>query len=349
MIDSSIPLMVTGSSLMPSTHDASHGAGHNRPVHSGKLFVACRRSIAVCQRFGRPDRSSRESDCRAGSPGGRTECCSPCSARPVRATATRASAGRPLASRAAVRRRAVALALARSISRNPRDVTHAPPRPVPRTPAPDARRARAPRPPAPACSRAASPSRTACACVRPVVEQPLRVARCRCTATCRSIRSRTSGHVAGVVESSRSTIARLQRAAERSVRVEHVRDAAAHAGGEVAPRPAQHDDAPAGHVLAAVIADALDHRRCAPLLRTAKRSPARPRTNASPPVAPYSATLPMMTFSSGTNVDRRDGNTDQLAHPTAPCRSSRWHHPRGPASCPCGMNAPKLWPADPSK
>ena len=32
--------------LMPSTHDDSHGAGHSRPVNSGKLLVACSRSIA---------------------------------------------------------------------------------------------------------------------------------------------------------------------------------------------------------------------------------------------------------------------------------------------------------------
>ena len=41
--------MVTGSSLMPSTHAASHGAGHSRPVNSGKLFVACSRSDASVQ------------------------------------------------------------------------------------------------------------------------------------------------------------------------------------------------------------------------------------------------------------------------------------------------------------
>ena len=42
--------------------------------------------------------------------------------------------------------------------------------------------------------------------------------------------------------------------------VEHEGQAAAHAGGEVAPGRAQDDDAPAGHVLAAVVADALDDR-----------------------------------------------------------------------------------------
>ena len=31
---------------MPSTQAASHGAGHSRPVNSGKLLVACSRSDA---------------------------------------------------------------------------------------------------------------------------------------------------------------------------------------------------------------------------------------------------------------------------------------------------------------
>ena len=42
-------LIATGSSLMPSTHAASHGAGQSRPVNSGKLLVACSRSIASRQ------------------------------------------------------------------------------------------------------------------------------------------------------------------------------------------------------------------------------------------------------------------------------------------------------------
>ena len=48
-ISTSTCLMVTGSWLMPSTHAASHGAGHRRPVNSGKLLVACSRSIASRQ------------------------------------------------------------------------------------------------------------------------------------------------------------------------------------------------------------------------------------------------------------------------------------------------------------
>ena len=49
MIDTSTCLIVTGSWLMPRTHAASHGAGHSRPVNSGKLLVAWRRSIASFQ------------------------------------------------------------------------------------------------------------------------------------------------------------------------------------------------------------------------------------------------------------------------------------------------------------
>src|SRR3989442_689742 len=50
MIATSMALIVTGSWLMPSTHEPSHGAGQRRPVNSGKLLVACRRSIAARQR-----------------------------------------------------------------------------------------------------------------------------------------------------------------------------------------------------------------------------------------------------------------------------------------------------------
>ena len=49
MISTSTCLMVTGSALMPSTQAASHGAGHSRPVNSGKLLVACSRSAASRQ------------------------------------------------------------------------------------------------------------------------------------------------------------------------------------------------------------------------------------------------------------------------------------------------------------
>src|SRR4051812_48786815 len=46
----SICLIVTASSLMSSTHAASHGAGQMRPVNSGKLFVASAMRLASRQR-----------------------------------------------------------------------------------------------------------------------------------------------------------------------------------------------------------------------------------------------------------------------------------------------------------
>jgi len=46
MISASMFLIVTGGSLMPSTQEPSQGAGHTRPVNSGKLLVMCRRSSA---------------------------------------------------------------------------------------------------------------------------------------------------------------------------------------------------------------------------------------------------------------------------------------------------------------
>src|SRR5262245_36649981 len=45
----SIDLMPTGSSLTLSVHAASQGAGHTRPVNSGKLLVECSTSAASFQ------------------------------------------------------------------------------------------------------------------------------------------------------------------------------------------------------------------------------------------------------------------------------------------------------------
>ena len=52
----------------------------------------------------------------------------------------------------------------------------------------------------------------------------------------------------------------LQRCVEFAVFVEHIGDAARHAGGEVAPGLADDDDDAAGHIFAAVIAGAFDDR-----------------------------------------------------------------------------------------
>ena len=42
-------LIVTAGWLMASTQAGSHGAGHSLPVNSGKLLVACNRSLAAAQ------------------------------------------------------------------------------------------------------------------------------------------------------------------------------------------------------------------------------------------------------------------------------------------------------------
>jgi hypothetical protein len=47
MIETSISLIVTAGWLIARTQELSQGAGHNLPVNSGKLFVACSRSIAL--------------------------------------------------------------------------------------------------------------------------------------------------------------------------------------------------------------------------------------------------------------------------------------------------------------
>src|SRR5664280_2434142 len=46
-IECSICLMLTGFPLIASVHEVSQGAGHTRPVISGKLFVACSDSLAA--------------------------------------------------------------------------------------------------------------------------------------------------------------------------------------------------------------------------------------------------------------------------------------------------------------
>ena len=47
---------------------------------------------------------------------------------------------------------------------------------------------------------------------------------------------------------------------ERAVLVEHVSDAAGHAGRKVSSTQTQNNDRAAGHIFATMVADALDHR-----------------------------------------------------------------------------------------
>ena len=75
---------------------------------------------------------------------------------------------------------------------------------------------------------------------------------------CRAINWRTIGPVffRERVEIDHAVVEALP---EVSVRIQHVRHAAAHPRRKIPAGPAEDDDSPAGHVLAAVIADALDH------------------------------------------------------------------------------------------
>ena len=107
----------------------------------------------------------------------------------------------------------------------------------------------------------------------------------------------------GVVELLDADHLRVHALGEIARFVEHVGDAARHAGAEVAPGGAEHDHVAAGHVLAAVIAHGFDDRVHAAvahgeaLARHAADVDLAARSRRRAP------TLPMMMFSSGTNVD----------------------------------------------
>ena len=105
---------------MPSTHAPSHGAGQSRPVNSGKLLVACSRSIAVApvvavdeivpvgNQVAERTALMAERDAAVHAARGL-----------IRAAPAPDTAGRPRASRAGARRPAASAASSRAISRKP--------------------------------------------------------------------------------------------------------------------------------------------------------------------------------------------------------------------------------------
>ena len=115
-----------------------------------------------------------------------------------------------------------------------------------------------------------------------------------------------------------------------AVVVEHVGDAAAHARGEVAAGRADHDDAAAGHVLAAVVADALDDGGGA---RVAHREPlagdARGRTRA--PTSRRRARCCRRSRSPRRGTPRRRAAARRARRRRGPCRRSRWRRRRASA------------------
>ena len=122
--------------------------------------------------------------------------------------------------------------------------------------------------------------------------------------------------------------------------VEHVGDAAAHAGGEVAPGRAEHDDAAAGHVLAAVVADALDDGAGA---RVAHREALAREAAEERPAGGRAV-------EHGVADDRRSPRRRSRRRRAAgrracrrrgPCRCSRWRRRRASSSTPGASQAPK--------
>src|SRR3954471_15701925 len=257
----SICLIVTASpSRISSTHDASHGAGHRRPVNSGKLLVACSWRIASSQRprytrsfqsgmrfpSGHPlwqngtPHSMQRAPCSASSRSGR------CS------TNSRKSPTRSLGSRSGTPTRwTFRKAPSSPIERHPllgeealaaggdgrllgglflllRELLeHA--AVVLREQLHELRRQ-----------------------VLPVVEHRLADRR----VGARDVLGDEVAHLdrVGLVHLDQVLPQRrVDLAAERPVAVEDEREPAAHAGGEVAPGRPEDDDAPAGHVLAAVV------------------------------------------------------------------------------------------------
>ena len=116
---------------------------------------------------------------------------------------------------------------------------------------------------------------------------------------------------------------------------------------EIAARRAEHDDAAAGHVFAAVIADGFDDRVHAAVAHREAFAGHAADVDLAARSRHTSATLPTMMFSSGTKVEPFGGIDDDLAAATGLCRSNRWRRLRARSVMPRGMNAPKLWPAEP--
>src|SRR3954447_22894911 len=261
----SICLIVTASpSRISSTHDASHGAGHRRPVNSGKLFVACSWRIASSQRprytrsfqsgirlpSGQPlwqngtPHSMHRAPCSASSVSGRcrtnslkslTRSSGARSGTPTRWTFTKAR-NSPIERHLLGRVEALAAdrdgLLRRLFLLLGELLEHA------------------------AVVLGKHLDELRCELV-PLVEHPPADRR----VGARDVLGDEVAHLDRIRLVHRAEVldvGRVDLGAEGPVLVEHERQAAAHAGGEVAPGRPEDDDAAAGHVLAAVVADRLD-------------------------------------------------------------------------------------------
>ena len=95
--------------------------------------------------------------------------------------------------------------------------------------------------------------------------------------------------------------------------VEHERDAAGHAGREVAAGRPEHDDAAAGHVLAAVVAHALDDRVRAGVAHAEPLADAAAQEDLARRSRRSAITLPAMICSLGVEGRRPVGAYDDPA------------------------------------
>src|SRR4051794_3315348 len=265
MIAFSICLIVTASpSRISSTHEASHGAGHRRPVNSGKLFVACSWRIASSQR----SRKTRSFQSGMRLPSG----------QPLWQNGTPHSMQRApwSASSRSLRWRTNSL---KSWTRSDGSRSGTPTRWIFRKApsSPIERHLLGTEEPLAAGGHRAARGLLLLALellehaavvlgedldelrhqVVEAVEHPLPHGR----AGALDVLGDQVAHLDGVGLVHRREVLddrRVDLGAERAVLVEDEGQAAAHAGREVAPRRAEDARAPAGHVLAAVVADRLD-------------------------------------------------------------------------------------------
>src|SRR3989344_606020 len=255
MIASSMALIVTGSSLMPSTHAPSHGAGQTVPVNSGKLLVACSRSMAS----GRWLRYTRSFQSGMMLPSGqpwwqngmpqsmqRAPCffnsSSASGSITWRQSRTRSATGRYGCFARLNSMKPVALPMRRlhpclvlghaGLARLGDGREHAL---VILRDDPDELRLRG----------------------LPVVEQLLRQRRAGVLRVAAQQLLHLL-HILGIAERLEFDHRRVATALEVTARIEHECESAGHAGGEVAPHGTDDDHAPAGHALAFVLAHALD-------------------------------------------------------------------------------------------
>ena len=136
-----------------------------------------------------------------------------------------------------------------------------------------------------------------------------------------------------------------------TVRVVQVGPAAGHAGAEVrADRAQDHDDARRSCTRSRA-GPMPSTTASAPVLRTAKRIPARPTRWSRPPVAPYRQVLPAIASRSAPSRRRGPAPADDDASP--PDRPLAdvvvGLADRAAASTPGPANAPKRWPAAPRR